>query len=75
MEDGPAVLEALAEHYAEGEQDRLDGLSVTYPQWRFNVRLSNTEPVLRLNVESRGDKELLQVKTQELVELIGGQPL
>ena len=75
VEDGPAVLEALAEHYAEGEQDRLDGLSVTYPQWRFNVRLSNTEPVLRLNVESRGDKELLQVKTQELVELIGGQPL
>ena len=75
VEDGAAVLARLEQQYADGEQDKLDGLSVTYPKWRFNVRLSNTEPVLRLNVETRGDRRLLQEKTAELVALIGGQEL
>ena len=73
MEDSAAVLTALAARYADGEQDRLDGLSVGYDRWRFNVRASNTEPVLRLNVESKGDKELLKAKTREVLELIGGK--
>jgi phosphomannomutase len=50
----------------------VDGLSVTFPEWRFNVRASNTEPILRLNVESRGDADLMQEKTQELLQEIRG---
>jgi phosphomannomutase len=50
--------------------DRTDGLSVEFAAWRFNVRLSNTEPLLRLNVESRGDIELMQLKTEELLKCI-----
>ena len=50
--------------------DHTDGLSVDYPDWRFNLRMSNTEPVVRLNVESRGDEALMQLKTAELLTLI-----
>jgi len=50
--------------------DRTDGLSVDYPTWRFNVRTSNTEPLLRLNVESRGDARLMAEKTKELLAVI-----
>nr|WP_303721219.1 hypothetical protein [Malonomonas rubra] len=42
--------------------------------WRFNLRESNTEPVLRLNVESKGNMVLMQERTTELLELIGGEP-
>ena len=51
--------------------DRTDGLSLEFPNWRFNLRPSNTEPVLRLNVETRGDKVLLQEKTQEILGMLG----
>ena len=71
--DSAAVLAKLGEKYADGEQDKLDGLSVAYDKWRFNVRVSNTEPVMRLNVETKGDKELLAAKTAELLALIGGE--
>ena len=54
--------------------DRTDGLSVEFPDWRFNLRSSNTEPLLRLNVESRGDVALMQAKTTELLALLGGEP-
>lgn len=50
--------------------DRIDGLCLEFPEWRFNLRASNTEPVLRLNVESRGDAALMQQKTAEISELI-----
>ncbi|MBO4318541.1 MAG: phosphomannomutase [Mailhella sp.] len=49
-----------------------DGLSAAFPDWRFNLRGSNTEPVLRLNVESRGDAKLVQEKTEELLREIRG---
>jgi len=52
--------------------DRLDGLGVEFEQWRFNLRKSNTEPVIRLNVESRANPALMQEKTAELLALIGG---
>ena len=73
VEDSPAILKALEEKYADGEQDKMDGLSVAYADWRFNVRTSNTEPVMRLNVETKGDKELLVAKTAEILEIIGGE--
>jgi phosphomannomutase len=49
----------------------VDGLSVEFDTWRFNLRGSNTEPVIRLNVESRGDEALMHTKTEELLKLIG----
>src|SRR5215475_7916091 len=49
----PAKLEAIALHYATGHQYTLDGISVEYPDWHFNVRPSNTEPLLRLNLEAK----------------------
>jgi phosphomannomutase len=53
--------------------DFTDGLSMEFADWRFNLRASNTEPLLRLNVESRGDRALMQARTAELLELIGGE--
>ncbi len=50
--------------------DRTDGLSLEYADWRFNLRGSNTEPVLRLNVEARGDAALMQSQTDKLLSLI-----
>jgi len=53
----------------DGRQDRLDGLTVEYPDWWFNVRPSNTEPLLRLNVEAT-TAELLARKTAMMLDLI-----
>jgi phosphomannomutase len=50
--------------------DELDGLSLEFPSWRFNVRPSNTEPVIRLNVESRGDEALMHEKTREVLDVL-----
>ena len=48
----------------------MDGVSMEFSDWRFNVRASNTEPLLRLNVESRADYSLMKIKTNELLEII-----
>ena len=76
IEDPPALIESIAQRYVPDAEsvDYTDGLSVSYPNWRFNLRMSNTEPVVRLNVESRGDETLMQEKTQELLALIGAAP-
>ncbi|MEM8562356.1 MAG: phosphomannomutase [Pseudomonadota bacterium] len=71
--DEPAeVLERIETHYAQDAEliEHVDGLSMVMGQWRFNLRMSNTEPVVRLNVESRGDAALMSAKTQELLALI-----
>ena len=71
----PAKVLALAEARYGAEAslvDHTDGLSVEYPEWRFNLRMSNTEPVVRLNVESRADVALMKQRTAELLELIDG---
>ncbi len=66
--DVPAVIGRIeAEYGPQGKVDHIDGLSVEFPDWRFNLRGSNTEPLLRLNVESRGDRALMEAKTQELL--------
>ena len=69
-ESASRLVEYVEAHYADGEQDYTDGLSVAYPGWRFNLRKSSTEPVIRLNVEAVGDKKLLQEKTDELLQMI-----
>ena len=69
-ESASRLVEYVEAHYADGEQDYTDGLSVAYPRWRFNLRKSSTEPVIRLNVEVAGDKKLLQEKTDELLQMV-----
>ncbi|MGX5201612.1 phosphomannomutase CpsG [Aliikangiella sp. IMCC44632] len=70
--DTQATLAKIEANYAESvlEIDRTDGISMTFENWRFNLRASNTEPVIRLNLETRGDFELMQAKTEELSALI-----
>jgi phosphomannomutase len=69
VDDPLERIEALAARYADGRQDRLDGLTVEFDDWWFNVRPSNTEPLLRLNAEAR-TPELLADKTAELLSQI-----
>ena len=52
--------------------DRTDGLSCEFAEWRFNLRQSNTEPLLRLNVESRGDVALMRARTAEILAVLDG---
>lgn len=69
----PAKALAIVRKAYESEAitlEELDGLSLEFPTWRFNVRASNTEPVVRLNLETRGDRELLERKTAEVVGLL-----
>jgi len=68
--DVKAKLLAVEAAYPGGEIDRTDGLSMAFETWRFNLRGSNTEPVIRLNVETRGDEALCKAKTHELLALI-----
>jgi len=65
----PARLDVIASRYADGHQYTLDGLSVEYPDWHFNVRPSNTEPLLRLNLEAKTDA-LMTEKRDEVLGLI-----
>ena len=74
--DTRAAIEKAESRYAAGALaiDHTDGLGVDFADWRFNLRASNTEPLLRLNVESRGDVELMRRRTEELLALLGGEP-
>jgi phosphomannomutase len=72
LDDPPAVLAAVEARYRAGALavDHTDGLSMEFPDWRFNLRASNTEPLVRLNVESRGDQVLMEAKTAELLAVL-----
>ena len=72
IDDPAAKINEVEEKYSDGKIDKLDGLSVDYDDWRFNLRMSNTEPILRLNVESKGDVKLMKNKTKELLKIIRG---
>jgi phosphomannomutase len=71
VKDPHAMIERVAGALKEGKQVRLDGLTVEFEDWWCDVRPSNTEPLLRLNVEAKTD-ELLQEKTAMVLELIRG---
>jgi phosphomannomutase len=77
IENAAALISSLESKYSVDANsiDHTDGLSVEFADWRFNVRMSNTEPVVRLNVESRADTALMELKTQELLDLMGGEDL
>jgi phosphomannomutase len=68
--DQAAKMEEIVGRYSDGEQTRLDGISVDYPDWHFNVRPSNTEPLLRLNLESLVSRGDMEAKRDELLALI-----
>jgi phosphomannomutase len=70
VDDQEAKMEAIAARYSDGELARLDGISVDYPDWHFNVRPSNTEPLLRLNLESLVSREHMEAKRDEVLGLI-----
>ncbi|MDH3348893.1 MAG: phosphomannomutase [Desulfobulbaceae bacterium] len=70
VKDPDEVISRIKAEYGQYEKDYTDGLSVIAPKFRINVRKSNTEPVLRLNVETRADKVLLDKLTGELLDLI-----
>jgi phosphomannomutase len=69
-DDSQGTIKRLAAKYSDGEIDYLDGVTVQYKDWWFNVRPSNTEPLLRLNIEAAGE-ELLSSKLGELCPLLG----
>jgi phosphomannomutase len=74
--DAKTLIAQALERYggAALSVDHTDGIAVELEHWRFNLRSSNTEPLLRLNVESRGDAKLMKDKTDELLALLGGEP-
>jgi len=70
--DPSAAIERVRQHY-ESESiliDTTDGISMEFADWRFNLRMSNTEPVVRLNLETRGNKKLLAERQSELLSLM-----
>jgi phosphomannomutase len=69
VHNAPAILDALRARYGAGRVLTLDGLSVELDDWWFNVRPSNTEPLLRLNLEAR-TRELMEAKRDEVLDII-----
>jgi phosphomannomutase len=70
VSDQGAKMRELAERYSDGEVSWLDGVSVDYPDWHFNVRPSNTEPLLRLNLESLVSREDMERRRDQVLALI-----
>ena len=70
VEDKDGVIARLGQRYADGKRDDLDGITIEYPGWWFNVRKSNTEPLLRLNLEAT-TPSLFQAKKAELLGILG----
>jgi phosphomannomutase len=71
MEEVPKKLAAIEARYKDAELARMDGISVDYPDWHFNVRGSNTEPLLRLNLEAR-TPEMMERRRDEVLQVIRG---
>ncbi len=77
LADPVASIERVKQRFIDEAQevDNTDGLSMAFGDWRFNLRSSNTEPVVRLNVESRADRALMMARTEEIVALLNGPEL
>ncbi|MES9899600.1 MAG: phosphomannomutase CpsG [Sedimenticola sp.] len=72
LDDPKRAIQCVLDHYQSDAKviDYTDGISLDMGEWRFNLRSSNTEPVVRLNVESRGDAELMQTRTDEILSIL-----
>jgi phosphomannomutase len=70
--DASRAIEEITNHYGGGAKsiDKTDGISLEYDDWRFNLRASNTEPVIRLNVESRGNESLMKEKVSDILSVL-----
>src|SRR5204863_5513752 len=74
VQDAPKTISAVKDHFAkEGQEDFTDGYSLTTDDWRFNIRSSNTEPLLRLNIEARKPR-LVEKILAEIEPIIGSKP-
>ena len=75
VDDAKVAVDRVMAHYAAQSPalDRTDGISADFGDWRFNLRSSNTEPLLRLNVETRGDRALLDARTREISDLLSAK--
>ena len=73
--DAPTIIKGIEAKFSVDNPIKsvLDGLSLDFGEWRFNLRASNTEPLIRLNIETRGDDQLLEQKTQEIVQWLAEQ--
>ena len=73
--DAPTIISAIEDKFSveNPSKSMLDGLSLNFGVWRFNLRASNTEPLIRLNIETRGDEDLLADKIREIKEWLGAQ--
>ena len=69
VENKESVIGTLESYYSDGLMSHLDGLTVEYPKWWFNIRPSNTEPIIRLNIEAETEK-LLEEKKKEILKKI-----
>ena len=74
IEDPAAAIAKVESHFSADAAtvERVDGLSMSFGDWRFNLRMSNTEPVVRLNVESRANVALMEEKTTYILGLLEG---
>lgn len=72
LDNPKKVIEGITAIYTKDaiSVDNTDGISINFDQWRFNLRSSNTEPVVRLNIESKADQDLMELKTKELLDKI-----
>jgi phosphomannomutase len=70
VSDPLGKVEEISERYADARQDRLDGISIDYDDWHFNVRPSNTEPLLRLCLESLRSREDMERRRDEVLAVI-----
>jgi phosphomannomutase len=70
VDNAADAIARVRKAFPGGEEDHTDGLSLDFKTWRFNLRSSNTEPIVRLNVESRGDKSLVEAKAAEILEVL-----
>jgi len=75
VHDAPALMRKIRDAYAPSalREDAIDGVNLEFAHWRFNLRMSNTEPLLRLNVESRGDRALLEDMTAAILQMIDAE--
>lgn len=72
VNDSDFILEQVKEKYGKGASrvDLIDGVGIEYDNWRFNLRPSNTEPLIRFNMETKGDRKLLEDKKKEIMDFI-----
>lgn len=72
LNDAKKAMERVENHYAPSalKVEKLDGVSIEFADWRFNLRASNTEPFVRLNLETRGDAKLMEEKTAEVLAIL-----